>query len=224
MKRLLTLLLMMIPVCALAQPEETLTVSGKIIDSNGNPIEGASIYSQKSYTGAITDGSGLWTLLLSSDEILVVGCLGYKEKSILASEANGQTIMLEDAATTLEDVVVIGYGTKKRENLTGAISNISGDARLQSTTNTSFAQNLAGKVAGLQIRQEDGEPGSFTTSINVRGLGAPLYVIDGVPQTDGSGYFQRLNANDIESVSIIKDATGAVYGRRGGEWSSNRNN
>lgn len=218
MKRLVLIVsVLLMPLLMSAQSDNVLTISGFVVDEDGNPIVGASIYSKDTYTGTITGDDGEWSLVLDKDEMLVIGCLGYEDYSVKASSVQkGQKIILKNSATALEDIVVIGYGTRKKENLTGAISSIAGDSKLQSTTSTSFAQNLAGKIAGLQIRQEDGEPGSFTTSINIRGFGAPLYVIDGIPQTDGGAYFQRLNANDIESISVIKDATGAVYGRKGG--------
>ena len=110
------------------------------------------------------------------------------------------------------EVVAIGYGSKKKESLTSAISNIQSD-EITTTTHSSLAQALEGKVSGLQIRQNTGEPGSYDTRINVRGFGTPLFIVDGVAR-EGSGGFQRLNPEDIESISILKDAAAAIYGLR----------
>src|SRR5690606_25705154 len=113
-------------------------------------------------------------------------------------------------SSKLDEVVVVGYGTQKRGNVTSAISTIQAED-IVTTTHSSLAQSLQGKVPGLQIRQQDGEPGSFASSINIRGFGEPLYVIDGIVR-DGGVEFQQLNPNDIESVTILKDASAAIYG------------
>ena len=119
-------------------------------------------------------------------------------------------ITLEEDVVTLGDVVVVGYGTQKKESLTGSISNLKVD-EITKTKSASLAQAIQGKVAGLQIRQENGEPGQFSSNINIRGLGTPLFIIDGIVR-DGSSEFQRLNPEDIESISFLKDATAAIYG------------
>ena len=110
----------------------------------------------------------------------------------------------------LDEVVIVGYGTQKKKSLTAAVSQIE-SAEIQTTTATSLAQKLQGKVAGLNIRQTDGEPGFFRNSINIRGFGEPIYVIDGVLR-GGSADFQRLSSSDIESISVLKDASAAIYG------------
>ena len=117
--------------------------------------------------------------------------------------------LLEDTQA-LDEVVVVGYGVQKKESLTGAISNIKNDEIIK-TKATSLAQSLEGKVSGLKIRQNDGEPGQFRSDINIRGLGTPLFIIDGIVR-DGANEFQRLNPDDIESISFLKDGTAAIYG------------
>ena len=114
----------------------------------------------------------------------------------------------------LQEVVVVGYGTQRKQTLTYAISNIVSDA-IKTTTHTSLAQSLQGEIAGVQIRQNSGEPGSFSTSINIRGFGEPLYVVDGVAR-DGGYEFQKINPDDIESISVLKDASAAIFGIRAG--------
>ena len=123
---------------------------------------------------------------------------------------NFVTVVLEENVVALGDVVVVGYGIQKKESLTGAIGNLKVDDIVK-TKAPSLAQAIQGKVAGLRIRQENGEPGKFSSNINVRGFGTPLFVIDGVVR-DGSSEFQRLNPEDIESISFLKDATASIYG------------
>src|SRR5690606_22930959 len=129
-----------------------------------------------------------------------VSYLGYKSQEVEVAGQTNLTIGLEMDATGLGEVVVVGYGTQKKENLTSAISTIRAKD-IVTTTSSSLAQSLQGKVPGLQIRQQDGEPGSFSSSINIRGFGEPLYVIDGIVR-DGGVEFQQLNPNDIESITI----------------------
>lgn len=107
----------------------------------------------------------------------------------------------------------MGYGTQKKQTLTGAISTLSGD-KVLTTKSTSVAQSLQGKIAGVQIRQQDGQPGSFSSMVQIRGFGSPLYVIDGVVRDSGDGgsEFQRLNPEDIENISVLKDGAAAIYG------------
>lgn len=119
-------------------------------------------------------------------------------------------ITLEEDANLVDEVVVVGYGTQKRGNLTGSIASLK-TKEINTTVSSSLAQSLQGKMPGLQIRQQNGEPGTFNSMINIRGYGEPLYVIDGIVR-DGSVEFQQLNPSDIESVSVLKDASAAVYG------------
>ena len=190
-------------------------IKGKVLDEAGEPVPGAMVINPKTKSATTTDLDGVFQLTASPEEVLSVSFLGFKDQTFLARDLDGKTVILQVDSERLDDAVVIGYGVRKRENLTGAVSSIGGGRELKTATSSSLAQDLAGKVAGLQIRQENGEPGSFSTSLNIRGFGNPLYVVDGVPQVSGNNIFQRLDPNDIESISVIKDALGAVYGRRG---------
>ena len=190
-------------------------VKGRVLDEAGAPLPGAVVFSTRSKTSTTTDIDGQFEMKALPEDVLGFSFLGFKDYSAHARDVDGKTVTLQTDSERLDDAVVIGYGVRKRENLTGAVSSIGGGKELKTATSSSLAQDLAGKVAGLQIRQENGEPGSFATSINIRGFGNPLYVVDGIPQVSGNNIFQRLDPNDIESISVIKDALGAVYGRRG---------
>lgn len=213
-KIILSALLSLLPFVGL-HSQVTGLITVRVVDAEGVPVVGAAAINKASKTGVVADFDGYFSINAASSDQIVVSMLGFDDFSSAASELDGKTITLVETSLRLTESIAVGYGVKKRENLTGAVSAIAGDAQLKTATNSSLAQDLAGKVAGLQIRQENGEPGDFATSINVRGFGSPLYVIDGIPQESGSNLFQRLDPSDIESISVIKDALGAVYGRRG---------
>jgi TonB-linked SusC/RagA family outer membrane protein len=190
-------------------------ISGEINDEKDNPVPGASVVLKGSVQGTTTDVNGKFSLNIpKSGSILVISFLGYKRQEVEVGNKTSFRIKLETSTDELQEVVVVGYGTQRRQTLTGAISNIVSDA-IKTTTHTSLAQSLQGKVAGVQIRQNSGEPGSFSTSINIRGFGEPLYVVDGVAR-DGGYEFQKINPDDIESISVLKDASAAIFGIRAG--------
>ncbi len=206
------LLIQLFSVSAYAQNE--IQVTARVLSVKGEPLTGAVVIDADSRNNAAivaTDGSV--TIVVSDKSVLEISLLGYETLSIAAKDANGRDIVLKDDITLLEETVVVGYGTKRKESLTGSISNINSD-EIVTTVHTSLSESLAGKIAGFQIRQESGEPGSYNTSINVRGFGTPLYVIDGIPSDLGGAEFQRLNPSDIESISVIKDASAAIFGLR----------
>ena len=193
-----------------AQGGGKVRVKGHVSDVNQELLIGVSIQEKGTSNGIITDVNGGFSLEVSPKATLVVSYVGYATQEFPIKNQTDFDIVLQEDAQLLNEVVVVGYGTQKKGNLTGAIASIKSDEIL-TTTHSSLAQNLQGKVAGLQIRQQSGEPGSFDNMISIRGFGTPLYVIDGIPR-DGSGEFQRLNPTDIESISILKDASAAIYG------------
>ena len=193
--------------------KDFVTVSGTVIDVNRLPVIGAAVFVEGTSAGVTTDLDGKFSLEVLSSSTVTIQLIGYKVLHFPAHSLRGRTIVLEEDTNLLDDVVVVGYGVRRKETLTGAISQISNE-NILTTTNSSLAQNLSGKIAGLQIRQNSGEPGDFNTTINIRGFGNPLYVIDGIPQDLGGNDFQRLNPKDIESISIIKDASAAIFGLR----------
>lgn len=209
------ILLIAVPLQVLSQ-DVRMTIDGIVVDEKGEAITGVSVSVKGTTTGTITDIDGKFTLSANANNTISFSFLGYQPVDMQADKVGRNAkIVLNENATILEDIVVVGYGSQKKETLTGSISKISGE-EIITTTHSSLAQNLQGKVPGLQIRQNSGEPGDFNTMINIRGFGNPLYVIDGIPQDDGASDFQRLNPQDIESISIIKDASAAIYGLRAG--------
>lgn len=219
MKRLYYILFLAcaFPFLAVAQQK---VISGKVTDASRTALPGVTVSVRSSNGNASTDvyksaattdiqGSFSITVPQGATE-LVFSFVGKKEIVEKIGTRTVINVSMADGEDQLSDVVVVGYGTRRKETLTGSVSNIS-NKDIQTTTNVSLAQKLQGKVAGLQIRQLSGEPGTFENMINIRGFGTPLYVIDGIVR-DGSSEFQRLNADDIESVSFLKDASAAIYG------------
>lgn len=120
-------------------------------------------------------------------------------------------LTMTEETQIVDEVVVVGYGTQKKVSLTGAISSVKNDDII-ATPSVNVQNMLSGKLPGLRIQQNTGEPGSYDTSMDIRGLGSPLIVIDGVVREASD--LQRLEANDIESVTVLKDASAAIYGMR----------
>jgi len=197
------------------QRQDKITVSGSITDVHGEPIMGATIVEKEiSSNGTLSNLAGSFTITVSPNATLIISYVGYNTKEVLVGQSKSLKIILDENVELLKELVVVGYGTQDKKTLTGSISSIE-SRDILTTTHSSLAQNLQGKVSGLQIRQNTGEPGDFNSSINIRGFGSPLYIIDGVPR-DGSDAFQRLNPQDIENISVIKDAAAAIYGLRAG--------
>ncbi len=193
------------------------TVSGKITSDNGEPLVGASIVEKGTSNGAITDLDGNFKLDVSSGKaILVVSFVGYETKEVALNNQSTLELKLSEGSA-LNEVVVVGYGTQKKSQLTGAISSISAK-QITEMPITNVAQALQGRVAGVDVSQSGSKPGTVPT-IRVRGRRSfrasndPLYVIDGIPI---SANFEDLNPNDVASMEILKDATAtAIYGARG---------
>ena len=208
---------------------QNVRVSGTVKDDSGNPLPGAAVFVQGTTQGAVTNFEGEYSLNAPSQGSLTVSIIGYKEQTV---PVNGRTsidfVMVEDAQV-LEDVVVVAYGTQKREAVTGSVSSVKGET-LASAPVTSVENALSGKLAGVAISANSGQPGA-NTLIRIRGNGsinasnAPLWVIDGIPVVTGAVNFggnaqsgsalNALNPNDIESITVLKDAAAAAaYGSR----------
>lgn len=186
------------------------TVGGRVYDENGEPVAGASIVEKGTRNGTSSDKDGRFSISVRQGASLEVVFLGYETATVPASGDGPLDIRLRPEVTNIDDVVVVGYRTVRKESLTGAVANITGGDIITSKS-PSLALNLAGKVAGFNVRQQSGQPGVFDTSINIRGLGKPLFIIDGIVKDDATE-FQKLNPEDIESISFLKDGTAAIYG------------
>lgn len=185
-------------------------VSGTVTDETGSGLPGATIVVKGTTTGTTTDIDGNYALQVPEGSTLTVSFIGYQTEELAINGRSIINISLTEDLGDLEEVVVVGYSTQNKASLTSAVSVI-GNENIQTTNHTSLAQKLQGKVAGLNIRQASGQPGVFDNDINIRGFGNPIYVIDGI-RREGKGEFQQLNANDIESITVLKDASAAIYG------------
>ncbi len=191
-------------------------VSGVVTDQNGDPIIGANVMVKGTTNGTITDVDGNFTINnVSQSAILVVSYIGYVTKEIPVGQQQPLRIVLQEDQQTLDEVIVVGYGTMKKSDITGAIASVDKDkiAR-QPVANVSSA--LQGLATGVSVTSNSGSPGSAST-IRIRGVGTvndaePLFVVDGMPVTD----INYLSASDIQSMEILKDASAsAIYGSRG---------
>lgn len=191
-------------------------VKGTIVDVNGNPIPGASVMIPGTTTGTVTLVDGTFSLNIAEGTTVEVGCLGYTTVKVNAK--NGMKIVLKEDALMLSDVVVIGYGTQKKANLTGAVATVDVNKTLEARSTADLGKALQGAVPGLTVLNTSGKIGAEPTVV-IRGVGTlsnsatstPLYVVDGVP-IDNISY---LNTQDIESISVLKDASSSsIYGTR----------
>jgi TonB-linked SusC/RagA family outer membrane protein len=184
--------------------------AGQVHDEMGKPLPNASVRLRGNQLVVQTDVNGKFKIQARENDVIEISLVGFRSKSVVIGASASLTVRLERMDQSLDEVVVVGYGTQKKGNLTSAISTIQ-SKDIPTTTNASLAQMLQGKIPGLQIRQTSAEPGTFSNTINIRGFGEPLYVIDGIVR-DGGTEFQQLNPNDIENISVLKDASAAVYG------------
>jgi len=189
-------------------------VSGKVLDENGAPVPGAGVFVKGTTKGTTTDLDGNFVLDVNPGQTIVVSCLGFSETEVLVDSQEEVIVSLSPDSNLLDELVVVGYGTQKKGNLTTAISSIKNED-IVNTVSTSMAQRIQGKVPGVQIRQSSGAPGAYDSNINIRGFGTPIFIVDGVSRIS-STEFQMLNPEDIENVTVLKDGSAAVYGMNAG--------
>jgi len=191
-------------------------VSGTVSDATGETLIGASILVKGTQIGTVTDFDGNYSLTVSGDNnILLISYTGYEEQEISIGNRSIIDIVLQESISLIDEVVVVGYGTQKRSKISGAVSTVTSDEITESPV-LRTEQALQGRIAGVQVSQNSGSPGSALT-VRVRGVGTinnsdPLYIVDGIP-VEGIDF---LNPNDIESINVLKDAaSAAIYGARG---------
>lgn len=194
-----------------AQNGTTITVSGTIVDAAGVPIIGAVVIDPANTSnGCISNVDGHFTMQAAVGKVLKVSSIGYREYQFtVLSQPQKYNIVLQEDNVELEEVVVVGYGVQKKVTMTGAVSAIQ-NKEITTTKNENLQNMLTGKIPGLRIVQNTSEPGQFTNKMDIRGFGTPLVVIDGVPRDN----MAKIDAEDIESISVLKDASAAVYGVR----------
>ena len=191
------------------------TVSGVVYDSDGLPVIGAGVMVKGSLHGTVTDEDGRWTLELEDDNVtLEISSMGYQSQSVAVKGRSDFTVTLTSDTQYLDEVVVVGYGTQKKVNLTGSVSMVTSED-MASRPVSNMSSGLQGLLPGVTVVNASGQPGASGTTIRVRGVGTignanPLILIDGI-----EGDLSTINPEDIESVSVLKDAASAsIYGAR----------
>ena len=193
------------------QQQQTKKITGKVVDKTGEAIIGANVKIQGTDKGTITDLDGNFILEVAPKDVLVISYIGYLDTKVPIAGQKQIHVVLSEDNKMLDEVVVIGYGTTSTRKMASAVTAVKGE-KLQDLPFNSVAASLAGRATGVIVQSSGGEPGS-APSISIRGGGAPVYVIDGV--ISDAWDFNTLNPNDIESLSILKDAASlAVYGSR----------
>lgn len=214
--------MLLMSVVAFAQNQ----IKGHVADAAGDPIIGANVTVKGTTTGTITDIDGNFVLEVgSTDGTLVVSFIGYKSVEAKMNGTSPINVVLQEDTETLDEVVVVGYGTQNRKSLTGAISDVKSESLTRSVSTTT-AGALTGKIAGISTRAKDARPGKGI-NLEIRNMGTPLFVIDGIPyggntssdwlvnsEVSGNDVFNALNIEDIESITVLKDASAAIYGLR----------
>ena len=198
-----------------AVTQQTIKVKGQVVDQDGEPLIGATVRVKGASSGSVTDIDGNFQIDAASNATLVISYVGYKDREVaVRGRAQIDPIQMEADSHVLDQVVVVGYGTQKKADLTGSVSIVNAD-ELKRVSNSNISTMLEGKVAGVQITS-DGQPGA-DPAVRIRGIGsfgstAPLYVIDGVPM---GTTIRDFSPNDIETIQVLKDASaGAIYGSR----------
>ncbi|MCO5949263.1 SusC/RagA family TonB-linked outer membrane protein [Mucilaginibacter flavidus] len=195
---------------------EVIKIEGKVTDEKGATLPGVSVKIKGSANGTITNSDGKYTITVPNEQtILVFSYIGFNSQEQKVGNSTVINIVLTGKSSTLNEVVVVAYGTQKKGSVIGAVSTLKGEEVLQNAS-PSVSNSLAGHIPGLIINNRSGEPGNDGASLLIRGLNSfgggtgPLIVVDGIPDRD----LNRINPDDIESVTVLKDASAAIYGVR----------
>ncbi len=211
-------LIVVVPKDKLDNPEvkeirQDIPVEGTVTDKDGNPLTGVTIHVKKDPSaGTVTDAKGFYELdVPEGGDTLVFSYIGYQKRLV---PVNGKTVLnvkLSYSLNQLEEAVVIGYGTQKRRDITGAVSSVSSEDIEKIHAGATVSDMLAGQISGVSFRKSEGRPGSHA-NIQIRNMGTPLFVVDGVIVSQGQ--FNNISSNDIKSISVLKGAAAAIYGSR----------
>ena len=215
LKSVVVFLMLFVVGSAMTLSAQNRTISGKVFDANDEPLIGVTVAVESATIGAVTDIDGAFTIQVPAGEVVLnVSYIGFASQKVkVAPDQSSVTVHMKEDAVLLNETVVVGYGKQKKVNLTGAVATVGGD-ELENRVTRSLSNMLQGTVAGLNVTTSSGVPGS-SASINVRGVTSindaePLVLIDGAV-----GELDRINPNDVESISVIKDASAAaIYGAR----------
>jgi len=218
-------LLLLVYERAYPQQHDLQTFNGIVTDSAHNPIPGATIAVKNGNKGVVTKPDGTFSLSAIPGSVVTVSIIGYQTREVTLSGNSRIQISMTSLASNLTDIVVVGYGVQRKASVTGAVSTLKSDDLVR-TPATTTSSALVGKMPGITARAADSRPGNGT-SIQIRNLGNPLFVIDGVPYTgsttttafgyttgSGQDIFNNLGLDDIENITILKDASASIYGLR----------
>ena len=202
---------------SLAAVQQTKKITGTVVDNTGEPVIGANVVVKGTTLGSITDMDGKFTIEdVPSNGTLQISYIGYKSIEMPIGSQSDFKITLQEDSERLDDVVVVGYGVQKKVTVTGSVASLKGE-ELKASPTTNLTNGMVGRMPGVIGFQNSDEPGGGGTTIRIRGtnsLGSkdPLVVIDGVPGRAGG--LDRINPSEIESISVLKDASAAIYGSR----------
>jgi len=191
-------------------------VSGTVSDASG-PLPGVNIVIKGTMIGQVSDSNGAFTITVpNADAVLVFTSVGFVAQEFVVGTNRTLNVLMQEDAQTFEEVVVVGYGVQRKVTVTGAVSTMRGE-ELKASPTTNLSQGIIGRMPGIIGFQRSGQPGDNSVAIRVRGTSSagfqdPLFIVDGIPDRDGG--INRINPDDIESVSVLKDAAAAIYGSR----------
>lgn len=209
----IALFLISVFLLALPAAAQQKNISGIVTEPSGEPLIGATIMVKGTNTAAVTDIDGKFSIKAKPGDTLQVTYVGFQKQIIKVAASDNLTIVMQEEANTLDEMVVVGYGTMKKADLTGAVTNVSG-SKLEDMRASSVSQSLQGSMPGIYVSRTSGMPGAEAT-IRVRGITSigdsdPLVIVDGIPDS-----MESVNSSDIESISVLKDAASAsIYGAR----------
>jgi TonB-linked SusC/RagA family outer membrane protein len=195
-----------------AQTSPSITVNGFVRDSTGTGISNVTVTEKGTRNATSTGTDGSFTLnVAGTNSVLVFTSVGFLRREVAVGDQTTIAMLLQADRSDLGEVVVIGYGSRRKESLTGAISTVTAKDLDRVHAGATVSTGLAGKIPGVSFRMPDGRPGA-SANIQIRNMGNPLYVIDGIQQDQGQ--FNNIAPNDIESITVLKDASAAIYGVR----------
>lgn len=196
--------------CAISSHAQSL-VKGTVTDGIGEPLPGVSVVVKGTTNGTITDVNGKYSIQATAKDILSFSYVGMSDQEIKVAGQTTINVVMKDDVAALDEVIVVGYGTAKKQSLTGAVSAVKGDELLKAPA-TNVSSLLGGRLPGISSVQVSGEPGDDQATLRVRGsIYNVTYIVDGMPRS-----INDIDPNDIESVSVLKDgASAAVYGLKG---------
>lgn len=207
-------LLLLSSLPAFSQTKARLAVSGTVKDSTGKGVPQVSVTESGTNNGTFTDANGKFTMKVAGENsVLTFSFVGFVTQQIAVGSSGVVNVSLDRNQADLSDVVVVGYGTKRKESITAAIATVTSKDIERVHGGSTVSTTLAGKLPGVTFRQAEGRPGA-SASIQIRNFGPALYVIDGIQQDEGQ--FNNLSPNDVESITVLKDASAAIYGVRAG--------